>query len=68
MCVSDKAASKGSEENGEIDRGLLKGFLLLRTVVPGVCNMGEIVLPAVPTLSEAAKRRRKEGLIEPNDP
>jgi len=33
--------------NGEIDRVLLKCFLLLRTVVPAVCNMGERVLPTV---------------------
>jgi len=66
--VSDQAASNGGEENGEIDRGLLKCFLLLRTVVPAVCNMGERVLPTVRTLSEAAKRKRKEGVIEPNDP
>jgi len=39
--VSDYPASSGGEENGEIDRGLLKCFLLLRTVVPAVCNMGE---------------------------
>jgi len=68
VCVSDHAASNGNEEDGEIDRGLLKCFLLLRTVVPAVCNMGERVLPTVRTLSEAAKRKRKEGVIEPNDP
>jgi len=68
VCVSDWAASKGNEENGEINSSLLKSFLLLRTVVPAVCNMGERVLPTVRTLSEAAKRKRKEGLIEPNDP
>jgi len=68
MCVSDLAASNGGEENGEIDRSLLKSFLLLRTVVPAVCNMGERVLLTVRTLSEAAKRERKEGVIKPNDP
>ena len=68
MCVSDKGASSGCEENREIDHGLLKNFLLLRTVVPAVCNMGEGVLPTVRTLSEAAKRKRREGEIEPNDP
>jgi len=67
MCVSDYAASTGSEENGEIARGLLEGFLLLRTVVLAVFNMGERVLPIVQTLSEAAKRKRKEGVIELND-
>ena len=55
MSVSDKAASKGDEQKGEIDRSLLKSFLLLRTVVPAVCNLGERVLPTVGTLSKAAK-------------
>jgi len=30
--------------------------------------MGERVLPTVRTLSEAAKPKRKEEVIEPNDP
>ena len=68
MCVSDLAASSVGEENGEIDRGLLKGILPLRTVVPAVCNMGESMLPTVQTLSAAAKRKRREGVIEPNNP
>jgi len=68
VCVSDSAASNGGKENGEIDRGLLKSFLLLRTVVPAVCNMGERVLLTVQGLSEAAKRERTEGGVEPNDP
>ena len=68
MSVSDLAASSGCEENGEIDRSLLKGFLQLQTVVPAICNMGERVLPTVQTLSKAAKREGKEGVIEPNDP
>jgi len=66
--VSDYAASNGGEENGGIDRSLLKSFLLLRTVVPALCNRGERVLPTVQTLSEAAKPRRKDEVIEPNDP
>jgi len=56
------------EENGEIDGSLLKGFLLLQTVFPDVCNMGKRVLPTVQTLSETAKRKRRERVIEPNDP
>jgi len=40
----------------------------MRTVVPAVCNMGERVLPTVQALSEAAKRQRREGGVEPNDP
>ena len=58
MSVSDKAASSGGEENGEIDRRPLKRFLLLRTVVPAICNMGERVLPTVRVLREAAKPER----------
>jgi len=65
--MSDRAASSGSEENREIDRGLLKGFLLVGTVVPAICNMGERVLPTVRALSEAAKRERRGGGVEPND-
>ena len=48
-------ASKGKEENREIDSSLLKGFPLLRTIVPVVCNMGERVLQTVQVLSEVAK-------------
>ena len=36
----------------EIDRGLLKSFLLPRTLVPAVCNIGERVLPTEQALSE----------------
>jgi len=53
--MSNQAASKGQEANEELDRGWLKIFLLLRSVVPAVCNMGERVLPTVQALSEAAK-------------
>jgi len=66
--VSDEAASNGGEENGEIDPSLLKGFLLLQTVVPAVCNMRETVLPPVQALSEAAKRKQTGEGVEPNDP
>jgi len=59
--VSDKAAFKGSEENGDINRGLLKGFLLLRTVVSAICEMGERVLPTVEVVSETAKTRAIRG-------
>ena len=47
---------------------MLKCFLLLRIVVPAISNMGERVLPTVRRLSEAAQRKRKEGVLEPNDP
>jgi len=68
MCLCDEGACNRSEENGEIDRSLLKCFLLLRTVVPAICNMGERVLPTVWALSEVAKCKRKEQGVEPNDP
>jgi len=68
VTVSDYAASNRDEENGEIDLRLLKSFLLLRSVVPAVCNMDERVLPTELALSEAAKRKRREGGGEPNDP
>jgi len=68
MCMSDYAASSRGEENGEINRSHLKSFFLLRTVVPAVSNMGERVLLTERALSEAAKRERREGGVEPNDP
>ena len=54
--------------NGEIDRSLLKCFLLLRTVVPAVCNMSERGLPPLRALNEVGKRERKKERVEPNDP
>ena len=60
-------ASKG-KENEEINCGLLKSFLLLRTVVPAVCNIGERVLPTVQVLSEIAKTRAERGGDDPRDP
>ena len=66
--MSEQAASKGNEVNGEINCGLLKSFLQVRTVVSAVCNMGEKVLPTVLRLSEAAKFKRREVVIGPNDP
>ena len=68
MSVSDKACSNGSQENREIDRGLLKGFLRLRTVVPALGNMGRRLLPTVQILSDGVKGKRRDGVIEPNDP
>ena len=68
MCLSDLAASNGSEENEEIDRSLLKSFLLLGTVVPAVCNMGARVLPTGQILSEIAKQKRKGGGDGPRYP
>ena len=66
--MSDWAASSGGEENREIDRSLLTSFFLLQTVVAAVGNMGERVLPTVCALSEAAKRERRGGVVELNDP
>jgi len=60
--MSDKAVSKGSKEKDEIDYGLLNDFLLLRTVVPAICNMGERVWPTVQALREVAKTEaEREG-------
>ena len=58
-CLTRRPLEKG--ENEEINRGLLKSFLLPRTVVPAVCNMGERVLPTVRVLSEIAKTRVERG-------
>jgi len=68
VCVSDLAASNGGEANREMDRSLLKRFLLLRTVVQAVCNMSERGLPTVRALSETAKQERRAWGVEPNDP
>jgi len=38
--VSGLGSLSKKRENREIDHGLLKCFLLLRTVFPAVCNMG----------------------------
>ena len=43
----------------EIDRGLLKSFLLPRTVIPAVCNIGERALPTVQVLSEVRRHERR---------
>ena len=43
-------------------------FLLLRTVVPAVSNMGEKVLLTMRALREAAKRERRAEGEKPNDP
>ena len=68
MCVSDEAASKGKEENEEIDRSLLKSVFLHRTVVPAVYNMGAKVLPAVQVLREITKTRAESGGGERRNP
>jgi len=47
------------KESREIDRGLLKSFLLLQMVYPAVCNMGgeESVAHHANALSEAEQKR-----------
>ena len=52
-CLARRPLEK--EESEEIDCGPLKSFLLPRTVVPAVCNIGERMLPTVQVLSEIAK-------------
>ena len=58
MCVFDKAATK-EKGSGEIDHDLMKNFLLLRTVVSAISNMGVRVLPTVQVLSEAKQRQER---------
>ena len=50
------------KESREIDGSLLKGFLLLQTVYPAVCNMGgeEIVADRANALSEAEQQRGRK--------
>jgi len=47
------------KESRDIDSSLLKGFLLLQTVYPAVCNMGgeESVTHRANALSEAEQKR-----------
>jgi len=66
--MSDKGASSGGEAKGEIDRSLLRSFVLLRTVVSALCNMGERVLPTMRALCEAPKRERDDQGVKPNNP
>jgi len=49
-------------ENRDIDRGLLKGFSLLQTLFPAVCNMGveKSVADRANALSEAEQVRGRE--------
>ena len=45
-----------------MDRGLLKGFLLLQTVYPAVCNMGveQSVADRANALSEVEQKRGRK--------
>ena len=65
-CLTRRPLKKA--ENEEIDRGLLKSFLLLRTVVPAVGSIGEWVLPTVQVQSEIAKTRAERGGDDPRNP
>ena len=47
-----------------MDCGLLKSFLLPRTVVPAVCNMGESALPTVQMLSEIVREVQRGGEVD----
>jgi len=49
------------KESREIDRVLLKDFLLLQTLYPTVCNMGseECIADRANALSEAEQRRSR---------
>jgi len=50
------------KDSREIDRGLLKGFLLLHTVYPALCNMGgeESVANRANALREAEQKRGRK--------
>jgi len=50
------------KESREIDRGLLKCFLLLQTVCPAVCNTGveKSVADRANALSEAEQKRGRK--------
>ena len=62
MCVAEYRVSRDSEGDGAIGRVLMKGFLPLQSVVPGLCNMGERVLRRMKALSETEKRKaEREG-------
>jgi len=52
--VFDQAASR-KEEDGEIDRGMQKDFLILRTIVLALCSMDEGLLQTGQVLREVAK-------------
>jgi len=60
--VSGLGSLSKQRENREIDRSLLKCFLLLQTVFPAVCNMGveESVADRADTLSEAEQKLGRE--------
>jgi len=49
------------KESREIDRGLLKGVLLIQTVYQAVCNMGveKSIADRASTLSEADQKRAR---------
>jgi len=51
-----------NKDSREIDRGLLKGFLLLQTVYPAVCNMGveKRVADRANALSEAEQKQSRK--------
>jgi len=57
--VSGLGSLSKKRKNREIDRGLLKCFLLLQTVFPAVCNMGieKSVANCASALSEAEQKR-----------
>jgi len=60
--VSGLGSLSKKRENREIDYGLLKCFLLLQTMFPAVCNMGdeESVADRANALSEVEQKRGRE--------
>jgi len=60
--VSGLGSRSRKRENREINRGLLKCFLLLQTVFPAVCNMGveKSVADRADALSEVEQKRGRK--------
>ena len=60
--VSGLGRLSTKRQNREIDRGLLKCFLLLQTVFPAVCNMGveKSVADRANALRKAEQKRGRE--------
>ena len=46
----------------------MKGFFLLRTVIPAICNMRERALPTVQVLSEMQRQERRGVEVDRETP
>ena len=61
-------AFKDKEVNEEIDHNMLKSFLLLRTVITAICNMGERALPTGQVLSKVGEHKRRGVEVDRETP